>query len=427
MIRRSGLILFTIYSLFLSALRAEETLSWQDCLIEAAKNHPDLIAAQEAIKQSEAARQISASTLFPQIDSSLSASTSRTSTDTGGTSTHRTSDSYSYGVTGNQLIFDGFKTLNNVNEARENIKVSQQSFRFASSQVRLRLRTAFVNLLRDQELIKVSEEIVKIRRGNLELIALRYESGLEHKGALLTAEANLAQAIFEVAQAKRQLYLSQRQLSKEMGRELFSSLSAQGDFTISDVVKERPDFESLAKDNPTFQQATAQKNSAEFGLKSAYGNFSPTISGQAGAQKAGSRWSPQNDQWNLGLAVSLPIFEGGLRLAQVSQAKALLYQLKENERSTRDSVVVTLAQAWAALQDAAENVDVQEKSLAAAEERARISEAQYSTGFINYDNWSIIEDNLVSAKTNYLFAQSNALLAEANWVQAKGEVLENAQ
>ena len=89
-------------------------------------------------------------------------------------------------------MFDGLKTVNNVNAARENIKASQQSYRFTSTQVRLRLRTAFVNLLKAQELIHVAEDIVKIRRGNLELITLRYESGLEHKGALLTAEANLA-------------------------------------------------------------------------------------------------------------------------------------------------------------------------------------------------------------------------------------------
>ena len=65
--------------------------------------------------------------------------------------------------------------------------------------------------------------------------------------------------------------------------------------------------------------------------------------------------------------------------------------------------------------------------LEAAQERARIAEAEYSTGFITYDDWTIIEDNLVSAKINHLNAQANALLAEANWIQAKGETLEYAQ
>ena len=79
------------------------------------------------------------------------------------------------------------------------------------------------------------------------------------------------------------------------------------------------------------------------------------------------------------------------------------------------------------MQDAIESVDVQLKSLDAAQERSKIAQAQYSTGFINFDNWIIIENDLVSAKKSYLQAQANALLAEANWIQAKGETLEYAQ
>jgi outer membrane protein TolC len=123
----------------------------------------------------------------------------------------------------------------------------------------------------------------------------------------------------------------------------------------------------------------------------------------------------------------MPIFEGGLRLAQVSQAQALLEQLRQNERSTRDGIIVNLDKTWTALQDAIETVKVQYKSLVASEERSKIAEAQYSTGFISYDNWTIIEDNLVSAKRKYLDAQVSALLAEANWIQAKGETLEYAK
>jgi outer membrane protein TolC len=111
-------------------------------------------------------------------------------------------------------------------------------------------------------------------------------------------------------------------------------------------------------------------------------------------------------------------------LAQVTQAQALLNQLKENERSTRDAAVLALEQTWAQLKDSIDNVGVQDKSLKATEERSRIAQAQYSTGFISFDNWIIIEDNLVKAKKALLEAQANKLYAEANWIQAKGETLE---
>jgi len=403
---------------------AEETLSWQDCVREAAKNHPDLIAAVQEVKQSEADKKITASTLYPQVNANLNASTARTASDG---APGITADSYSYGVTGTQLIFDGTKTLQDVRAASESIKAFQENYKYTSTQVRLNLRTAFINLLKAQELIKVAEDIVAIRKENYELITLRYESGLEHKGALLNAEANLAAAYLELSQAKRDIALGQRQLTKEMGRKDFIPMGVQSDFTVMDSAKEKPDFDSLVKNNPYLQQLISQKNAAEFNLKSAYAEFSPTLSGSAGASKAGTHWTPRGDNWNLGLILSVPIFEGGLKVAQVSKAEAYLNQLKENTRSAKDSLVVALEQTWALLQDALETVGVKYKMLVATEERSKISEAEYATGFTTYDNWTIIEDNLVSAKTDYLNSQANALLAEANWIQAKGEVLEYAQ
>ncbi|MDD4955824.1 MAG: TolC family protein [Candidatus Omnitrophica bacterium] len=406
---------------------AEETLTWQDCVKQAAKNNPDLIAAVENINQQKSAKDITASTLYPQVTSSLNASTARTAgTDAKGKAISTTGDSYSYGVNGTQLIFDGFKTVNNVNAASETVKAAQEAYRFTSTQVRLELRNAFVNLLNAQEAVRVNEEIVKIRRSNLILITMRYQSGLVHKGALLTAEANLAQANFGLSQAKRDIELSQRQLMKAMGAKEFKPMSARGDFTVADSAKTKPDFEQIVKNNPSLLEAVAKKNSAAYGIKSAYGNFSPQLTGSAGANKAGSRWSPAGDEWNLGLGLTMPIFEGGLRMAELSQAKAAYYQAKETERSIKDAATVSLEQTWVSLQDAIETVGVQYKSLSATEERAKIADMEFSTGFMTYDNWTIIQDNLVSAKSSYLGSQTNALLAEASWIQAKGETLEYA-
>ncbi|MCX5698439.1 MAG: TolC family protein [Candidatus Omnitrophica bacterium] len=395
---------------------AQEILTWGACIQEAAKNHPDLIAAGQIIKQSEASKQQTASGLFPQITSSLSAQTAQSS--------GQETNTYSYGVSGTQLLFDGIKTINNVNAASENIASSKQSFRFTSVTVRFRLRSAFIDLLEAQEMLRIAEEIYNIRRGNLELIVLRYESGLEHKGALLTAEADLAQARYGISQTKRAVQVAQRELVKEMGRKQLTPLCARGDFQVKDNAPKEPDFELLAKNNPSLQQLIAQKRSAEFSLKSAYANFYPEITGSAGASRTGDRWSPQDKQWDLGVSLSLPLFEGGLRIAQVSQARALVKQLEANQRSALDNVILTLQQNWAILQDAIENVSVQNKALLAAQERSKIAQAQYSVGFVSFDNWTIIEDNLVKAKRDYLYAQAAALLAEAKWIQAKGEVLE---
>ena len=398
-----------------------EILTWKDCVKEAAKNHPDLIAAVAGVAQSRAGEQISASSLYPQITANLGAATSKTSGSNGKSTTQ---DTYSYGVSANQLIFDGFKTATQVRAAQESTKAARQNYRFVSSDVRLRLRSAFIDLLKAQESLLVQRDIAKIRRDNLVLIALRYQSGQEHKGALLTAQANLAEAKFEMDQAERALEVAQRQLTKEMGREHFIPMQVRGDFQIAGPIKEKPDFEVIVKNNPSLLKQAAQKNAAVFGVKAARENFFPVLTGSAAADKSGIHWPPENKQWSLGLGLSFPLFEGGLKTAELSQARAVLDQAQADERSIRDGVVLALEQTWASFQDAYDTVGVQKQFLTAAEERAKIAEAQYSIGTITYDNWTIIEDDLVGAKKSFLNSQANVLLAEANWINAKGETLE---
>ncbi len=76
------------------------------------------------------------------------------------------------------------------------------------------------------------------------------------------------------------------------------------------------------------------------------------------------------------------------------------------------------------LPDAADNWQVKQKYLAANEQRALIAYAQYSTGLIDFDSWTIIEDNLVNTRKDYLNTRANLLLAEARWFQAKGGTLD---
>jgi outer membrane protein TolC len=256
---------------------------------------------------------------------------------------------------------------------------------------------------------------------------LRYQSGIEHRGALLTAEANLASSEYDIRQAKRGIEVSQRQLIKEMGRIKFSDVRVEGEFKINEAALEKPDFEALALKNPSLGKLIAQKNSASFGIKVAQADFFPHLGAQAGASRSGISFLPQNDQISGGLTLSFPLFEGGLRLAEVAKARASFNQLAADERSTKDSLTLSLEQTWAGLEDNWETVAVQKKFLDAAVERAKIAEAQYALGLIQFDNWTIIEDGLVSAKKDFLNAQANALLAEANWIQAKGETLEYAQ
>ena len=401
----------------ISSAAGVEELTWQDCLREAARNHPDLIAVKEGIAQQTANKGIAASDGLPDVTADLNASTSDNASS-------GSSKSFDYGLSGSQLLFDGLKTLNNVRAASQNIQAAKEGFAFTSSDVRLRLRAAFVGLLKAQALLSLTEEIVRIRQGSLGLIDLRYESGTEHEGALLTARANLSQAQYEINQARRGLATSQRRLIREMGRERFSPVEVEGDFEVSDRALEKPDFEQVVRDHPALLEVIAKRNAAAFDVQARKGEFWPAVSLTGGIGRSSGSWPPEETESSAGLKVSLPLFEGGSRLAQLDRSKSVYRQREQEERSVRDGAVLELERRWNELQDAAENVQVEARFLEAAEERAKIAEQQYSIGLITFDNWTIIEDDLVRNKKAFLDAQAEALLSEANWIHAKGETLE---
>lgn len=431
----TAFILFCSSSLACGYSAAEEALTWEDCVKEAKKNHPDLASAAEQIKQFKAAKEVARSPAVPQITGSASENTSKGATfgSSGGTDSSgvaissggkNSSTTYTYSGSFQQLLFDGFKTSYNISGAERNVSSSRYNYDVTSSNIRLRLRTAYANLLTAVELVKVTENIEARRKQSYDMVKLRYESGREHKGSLMKSEADLAQAAYEVNQAKRSVYLAERQLTKELGRNKFSSVMVTGPLSVSNAEREMPDFDNLAEVTPLLQQLIAKKEAAKYGLLSAKAQFFPTIYATGNLGNTNKNAFPDKNQWAIGTSLSWPIFDGGNTIATVDQNRALLNQAAENERSGRDGVIYTLSNTWTQLQNTVDNVAVQYKVLTATEERARISEAEYSIGLLSYDNWIIIEDNLVSAKKNFVNAQNTAMIAEANWVQAKGGTLD---
>jgi outer membrane protein TolC len=416
------LLLATVFFLSCCCLQgvgAEEALTWEQCVQEAKKNHPDLISSEAVVKQAQANQAIAISNILPQVSTEVRQNTSEAAT--------KRSDTYSYGVTAQQLLFDGLKTPYDIAAAARNVKSARYSYEVTSADIRLRLRTAFISLLEAQEFLGINQDIAQRRKQNADLVKLLYEGGMENKGSLLTAQANLAQADFNVVQAQRAITVAQRQLSKEMGRLEVRPIQVTESLEVINAKREKPNFEALATTNPSLENLSAKTEAAQFSLKSAKAEFSPTISANASVGRTDFAWPPRQDEWSAGVTLTLPIFEGGRRWADVYKAKAVLNQAQADERSGQDGIILTLEQAWTAWQNAIDTVAVQKEVLQAAQEREKISRVEYTNGLISFDNWTIIEDNLAQAQTSFLSAQANAFIAEAQWIQAQGGTLDYAE
>jgi len=420
--RRTRNVIFVALFLLSSATvyAGEQTvLDWNDCVREAAKNNPELAASLEVINQQKAQKRVAMSPMLPQI--SAEASAGKTDTFSGGN--ERNNNTYS--AKGEQLLFDGFKSYNDFKSAEQNISVSEYSHTAISSDIRFNLRKAFAELLKAQALVPITNGIIARRKQNLDMIRLRYDSGREHQGALLLAEADLAQAQFDSRKAKRDISVAQYALRKELGWKNDFPVRVKGRFALQEPMKSRPDLGGIAERHPLVKRTAAEKNSAEYGYKSAQSEFFPTLSFSAEAGKVRSGGFSSENGWTVGVGASLPIFEGGRRIANTEKAWSRLQEVESNETDQYDRVLSNLEGAWQALKDAVEYYEVQKKYLEADEVRAKIARAQYANGLLIFDNWIIIENNYLRSQISYVNAQADMMIAEAAWIQAQGEALQN--
>ena len=403
-----------------SPLHAEESLTWQQCVGEAKAAHPDLSSALAILQQAEADKRITGGALLPKL--SLGVRSEENGTTAAGSSSFA---AHSYSLTAQQLLFDGHKTSSQVSSSKEAIKSAQYNYNVVSSDLRFALRSAFTQLLKAQDLVGLAAEIADRRQNNFRLISLRYQGGREHIGSLRQAEADLAQAQFEVLQAKRGLVLAQTILASALGRDSHYPIRVQGAFRAADLLTSKPDLALLAKNHPFFQELDARSRAARFDLDAARNAFSPELYLTSSLGRGSVDSLPfKAVDWNAGFTLSVPIYEGGTGRARVSRAMAVLSQQNSQEKSGYLQLFNTLEESWKNYQDARQLVSVRKKFLDAAQERSTIANAQYSNGLVTFNDWVIIENNLVSAKKEFLNAGADLLIAEAQWIQAKGEGLD---
>lgn len=398
---------------------AEETaLTWNDCAKEALANNPDLKSAREKIFQAEKDLLAAESAGALQVSGSLSQSNSFP------LSTGTYSESSGYSLSARYQLYDGDQYALNVVSAKENVNAAKLSFDATSASVRTSLRAAFLELLKTQELVKITEDIKKRRKEIYDIVKLSYDAGREHKGSVLLAEANLKQADYEVTAAKRSLELTSTKLIRQLGRKILLPVKVAFEVDIKDEQKEKPDFKKLVEACPSYKQSLSRKKLAEYSLKSAQAAFSPQISLSAGAGDSASSFAWDVPSLSAGISLSLQLFDGGKRTAQLDKAASSILQVEFDLIASSFDLEIALMNMWINFQNALDQAGVRKKFLDATTERAGISAVQYSNGLIAFDNWTIIEDDLVSSKKSLLDAQINSLSAENNWLNAQGITLE---
>ncbi len=413
--------LFSIAVLLLAGLaRAAETnappaLTLDDCLAEAVRKQPDVAAAREAVQRSEFQYKAALTAFLPQLSASASASRS------GGSANGVTDNNFVTSLQAQESLYTGGRDTALLAQRSAERELSRAVLATALAQLSYDVRVAFVRQLYGADLITLSGAIVTRRSGNVDLVSLRFDGGREHKGSLLRMQAILSQAKFEVQSAGRAFAVAQQRLAVALGRpEPVPAVQGK----LEDAPLEAaPDFEQLADAVPVVRQALAQAKAAREGVRVAKSEYLPSINANASVSRSDDVFFPQENSWSVGVSLNYPFFPGGRNIMNVRSAQSDEKRSALLARSQWQQALLNLKQAFADWQDAHEKLRVQREFLQAAELRAEISRNQYAIGLLSFDNWDIIENDLITQQRAELAARRDVILAQIAWEKARGASL----
>ncbi len=120
------------------------------------------------------------------------------------------------------------------------------------------------------------------------------------------------------------------------------------------------------------------------------------------------------------MRASIPLFTGGRNRADVAAEKESVVQSELDLMNRANGLMASLQQRWNNYMDAVDNEIIQQELLEAEKLRAEISTAKYKQGLLSFEDWDIIESNLINQDKAYLQRRRTAELAQASWKNALG-------
>jgi outer membrane protein, multidrug efflux system len=179
------------------------------------------------------------------------------------------------------------------------------------------------------------------------------------------------------------------------------------------LLERRPDVAGAER-----QMAAAN---AEIGVSRAAFYPSITISAAAGFQDSGfNLFSLPNALWTIGASAMLPLFEGGLRRAELQRSWSQYAQARDNYRSTVLRAFQEVEDGLALTLHLQEQTQQQATAVAAADKAQALTLQLYVGGSTNYLDVVVAQETALTARIVEVQAQVSRLQAAVTLIRALG-------
>jgi outer membrane protein len=265
-----------------------------------------------------------------------------------------------------------------------------------------------------------------IARNTLETAKRREEKGASARSDTLQATTALARANLERSRAQGAWQKALSVLVYTLGVPTQTKLILADDLETSEVPSAKNLdgwLEEIRNQHPAILAARAQLEVARYRIKAAQSDGLPTLdftgnyyeNGRPGQGLTATR----TQERTLGIALTLPIFDGFSRTYKIRGAEAQVELRKAELENTEHQILMEVVKAHADTGSALDNLQASEALLAAAQESLSVSQRKYEKGAAD-----ILE--ILSTQAALSDAREQRIRCQAEWRSARLRLLANA-
>jgi outer membrane protein TolC len=306
-----------------------------------------------------------------------------------------------------QTIYQGGRVAAGVNAAAAAVDAGEGTLDAARADLVLAVKRSWYSVLQGERLVRSAEEGVARSRLNLEYAEVQLGAGLGTRPDVLRARVDVSAAELELTRARNDLERARAVLNTLMGRSPARTLSL-ADERAEAPLPDLPSWEELRQtalaSREELATVRAQTSRQEALVRMAKGSFLPSVSADAGVSKGAVASQSPEGSWSLGVALSLPLFEGFANYADLRAQRALLDAARFNELTVAQAVEAEVWDAFLLEGESARRLENAEALYEAAEENLEAAQESYRLGL-----GSMI--GLVDARTAFTGAEQTLIQA----------------
>jgi outer membrane protein len=430
--KKKALLVIGVMMLSTLQLSAQKKWTLQDCIDYALDNNITLkksqLQKQTATEELKGAKAALLPTLSASTNQSLGyqpwkdTGMSYVTNGTVNTKVDKTSYNGSYSLSGQWTVWNGNRNTNTIRLDQLSEQQAELSAQETANSIQERIAQLFSQILYLDENVKVNEQMLETSQKNEERGREMVEVGKMSKADLAQLSAQRANDEYSIVEAQSQLLNYKLQLKQllEITDEVPFDVAVpeiSDDRVLAEIPSLQSVYEAALLTRPEIERLQLSVKSSDVSVSIAKAGWMPNVNLTGGVSTStnslsGTGWGSQfksNVNTQLGVGVSVPIYDGRSTKTAVNKAKIQQLQAQLNLQDQQKTLYTDIQQYWLNATTNQQKYKAASSSVESAKQSYDLLSEQFRLGLKNIIELMTGKDNLLSAQQNQLQSKYLAL------------------